>query len=219
VRTLGVYSFVNAIAMALSAVAFVGALGRALVKRARGPRDLLFFAVGSVLLNLPLLPPWVTEGAQILATAFFWIVAVVANSLAPTTSVRAERPLPRVGPIVVGAIAALIVLAKLWPVRLDDPCRDGEALVDADWRSSVTYTGDPDRVANVALVARNNPRFAEDIAATLATRQRLFPAYDGCREELVYVLDHERETRLERRMWLRTRPLQQPPLVTISPPP
>lgn len=219
VRTLGLYSCANAIAMALSAAAFVGALIRALVKKARGDRDVLFFALGAILLNLPLLPPWITEGAQILATAFFWIVGAVAISLARATPVPAAGPLPRAGAITLGAVAVLILLPKLWPVRLGDACRGSDVLVDVDWRSSVTYAGDTDRVANVALVARNNPRFAEDLAATLATEQRLFPAYDGCREELVYVLDRERRAPLERRMWLRMRPLQQAPLVTIFSPP
>ena len=222
VRTLGGYSLVNAVVMALEGVVFVGALVRALVRTARGWRrwkeaKLPVVVVVGILVNLPVLPPWVTEGAQILATVFFWIIAFVAVSIVPHD--RGDDPVlpaPRVAMLTLAAVAALVLVAKLFPVRLDDACRDGRALADVDVGASVTYERSGDREQNVALLARNNPRFAAEITASLDEPHRLFPAYDGCRGALVYVLDPERHFTLERRMWLATEPATDPVLVHAS---
>ena len=222
VRTLGVYSLVNAVAMGLEAVSFVGLLVRALVRVARQrPRsaELHVVVVIAILSNLPILPPWITEGAQILATVFLWIVALVAVSVFPEDRGDAPvTPAPRIGPVTLVGVAALVLVPKLFPVRLDDACHEGRVLMDVDVGASVTYGADPspDRAANVALLARNNPRFAAEIAATLDAPHRLFPAYDGCRGVLVYVLDSERKSVLERRMWLATEPGPAPVLVHAS---
>ena len=234
VRTLGVYSLVNAVVMALSALAFVAALVRALGRSLRGrawraPNDLLFTAMAGILIELPLLPPWITEGAQILSTAFFYVVAFVAASVVPAVAPSLANeppevsPLPRVAPCAFVAIASLVFLAACFPVRLEQACGADGFLADVDRRSSVVYGADPtratDRAANVAAIAKNNPNFAEDIAGTLATRQRIFTAYDGCRGALLYVLDGEGRDPLTRYMRLETRQMSQVPLETTLRPP
>lgn len=213
---LGAYRVVNVVVMGLAAVVFVGALVRALV-RGRRQRGIEHRALAALLVNLAILPPWITEGAQICAAAYLWVVAFVVVSVVPAGGVTAARPLPRVAPAVVAVLGALVAMAKLSPVRLDGACVEGRVLADVDRRNGVVLDGT--REANLALVARNNPHVAEAIRASSA--RRLFPAYDGCRGLLFYVLDAG-DTTLVRRMWLTLAPAGDPTLQTataISPAP
>lgn len=214
--TLGLYRLANVVVMALAAVAFVGALVRALV-RSRRQRGMEHWALAAILVNLAVLPPWVTEGAQICAAAYLWIVAFVVVSVVPAGIATAPVPLARVAPGVLAVLAALVLLARMLPVRLDGACAGGRVLADVDWRNSVALGGD--RTENLAIVARNNPHVAEALEASEA--RRLFPAYDGCRGLLFYVLDGS-DVPLTRRMWLGLAPAADPTLQTataISPAP
>lgn len=212
---LGAYRVLNVVVMALSAVAFVGALVRALV-RGRRRREIEHSTLAALLVNLAILPPWITEGAQICAATYLWVVAFVVVSVVPAGDAVAPRPLPRVAPVVVAVLGALVAMAKLSPVRLDGACAEGRVLADVDRRNSVVLG---DREANLALVSRNNPHVAEALRTTPA--RRLFPAYDGCRGLLFYVLDAS-EIPLVRTMWLSLAPAGDPVLQTataISPAP
>lgn len=235
VQKLGAYSLVNAVAMAAGGVTFIVCLFRAAWRawRARRSEAPAFFVpiLLGILVSLPFLPPWITEGAQILASVFFFVVAFAVTSFLPPAGERsahddtASEPdaAPRLGPVVVAVLALLVASARLFPVRPPaTPCRDDTAfLADVDRFGTVTYGTDASRPrladarANVVMLEKNNPDFARAIAETLGTPHRIYPAYDGCSSRMLYVVEDGGNVRPEsddRWVWLRTAPMSQRPL-------
>jgi hypothetical protein len=237
VQKLGAYSLVNAVAMAAGGVAFIVYLVRATWRawRARRSEAPAFFVpiLLGILVSLPFLPPWITEGAQILASVFFFVVAFAVTSFLPPPGEgsahddTASEPdaAPRLGPVVVGVLALLVASARLLPVRPPaTPCRDdGAFLADVDRFGTVTYGTDASRPrladarANVAMLEKNNHDFAGAIAETLGATHRIYPAYDACSSRMLYVVeegdsDSVRPRSEGRWVWLRTAPMSQRPL-------
>ena len=260
VQKLGAYSLVNAVAMALGGIAFVVALLRSAWKawRARRSPAPAFFVpiLLGILVSLPFLPPWITEGAQILATVFFFVVTFAVTSFLPRVDASASasadasadadadagagahagaggatRAAPMLGPAVVLGLAALVAVARVFPVRAPTAaCReDGAALADVDRHAFVSYGTDASALrpadvgANLAMLEKNNRAFAGAIAETLGTQHRIFPAYDACHGRMLYVVDDAdvdgaadaRAT--DRWQWLRTTPMAQAPLERALP--
>ncbi len=239
VRQLGAYSLINAIAMAVGGIAFVFGLLRAPFRafRARHSNNSPFLvpiALG-ILASLPLLPPWITEGAQILASVFFYVVTFAVTSFLPPRRVQPDasvlRGAPRLGPAVVVALVALVSLVKVFPVRPPtNACHDdGRYLADVDRFGTVTYGAESSRPtladarANVGMLEKNNPAFARAISETLATPHRIFPAYDACRDRMLYVVADPDPTSVgevayarTRWVWLRTSPMAQSPLERLE---
>jgi hypothetical protein len=235
VQKLGAYSLVNAIAMAAGGVTFIVCLFRAAwrawrARRSEAPAFFMPILLG-ILVSLPFLPPWITEGAQILASVFFFVVAFAVTSFLPPAGERsahdetASEPdaAPRLGPVVVGVLGLLVASARLFPVRPPaTPCRDdGAFLADVDRFGTVTYGTDASRPrladarANVVMLEKNNHDFAGAIAETLGTPHRIYPAYDGCSGRMLYVVEDGADVRPEsddRWVWLRTAPMAQRPL-------
>jgi hypothetical protein len=236
VQKLGAYSLVNALAMAVGGIAFVVCLLRGTWKawRARRSENPPFFVpiLLGVLVSLPFLPPWITEGAQILASVFFFVVTFAVTSFLPppkseTTPGTETEPLdegleaPRLGPAVVGVLMSLVAVACLFPVRPPEAaCRDdGAHLADVDRLGSVSYGTDASRPrladarANVAMLEKNNRDFAGAIEETLGTPHRIFPAYDACADRMLYVVDDVAQPETDDRwVWLHTTPMSQRPL-------
>jgi hypothetical protein len=229
VRTLGLYSFVNAIVMAAGAIAFVGALVRAMIRawRARATAELWPVLLG-VLVSLPALPPWITEGAQILASVFFLVVVFAVTSFLPasSSSVRVQvppqvehqqsRPYALPSAVALG-LAGLVAIATVFPRRPPETAcgETGEYLADVD-RAAVSYRDDPDTRDNLVLLRKSNPAFALGIRRTLDRPRRVFPAYDACSQRMLYVVeDAEAPRSPERWRWLHTRRLGKRPLEIV----
>jgi len=231
VQKLGAYSLINAVAMAVGGIAFVIALLRSVWKawRARRSEHPPFFVaiLLGVLVSLPFLPPWITEGAQILASVFFFVVTFAVTSFlppraAPATAEPHEAQMaPRLGPAVLGVLIVLVAIAHLFPVRPPaTACRDdGAYLADVDHLGTVSYGTDASRPsladtrANVVMLEKNNRDFAGAIAETLGTPHRIFPAYDACSDRMLYVVEDEANPASnDRWCWLRTTPMAQKPL-------
>ena len=234
VQKLGAYSLANAVAMALGGIAFVVALLRSAWKawRARRSERAPFFVaiLLGILVSLPLLPPWITEGAQILASVFFFVVTFAVTSFLPPSSAGANEEAPRaapmLGPAVVLALAALVAVARLSPVRAETAaCReDGASLVDVDRHGFVSYGPEASALrvadvrANLAMLEKNNRAFAGAIAETLGTPHRIFPAYDACHDRMLYVVDDAEPAdtvdahATDRWRWIRSTPMAQRPL-------
>lgn len=244
VRTLGIYSLVNAVVMGAGGVWFIVSLVRAFVRavrawRAGSPPPLGAILLG-VLVSLPLLPPWITEGAQILASVYFYVVVFVVTGLvrpAPEVAAVDTEPagsaaLPalhlRLAPSVFLALVVLLTLVKLSPVRPPEPpcAEDGRHLAHVDPRGAVVYGPHEvrptleDARANVAMIVKNNPDFANAVATTLDRPHRMFPAYDACTAQMTYAVEALEGTPppLTGWMWLRATPFGQRPLVKIAPP-
>jgi hypothetical protein len=236
VRTLGVYSLVNAVAMAGAAAAFLVALVRAAVRAWRGRRLLgdsaLAFASLGILFSLPLLPPWITEGAQILASVFLYVVlAVITSMAAPPAGIDAP-PSQRLGPVIAASLAGLVLVAERLPVRPPgpacEPAAAGRVLADVDRSSMISLRTLPCRApdpcepspptpsdvqANLAMLRRNhNPKFADSIEETLASGPHLVPAYDACHMRMMYVVDSHGLVSEGRWAWMHTTPMRQSPL-------
>jgi hypothetical protein len=232
VHKLGAYSLVNAVAMAAGGVAFVAALVRATwrawrARRSDNPPFLVPVLLG-VLASLPLLPPWITEGAQILASVVFFVLTFAVTSFLPPRAAPPDAPAPlgapRVGPVVVAVLAALVTIVRLAPVRpAAAPCGEGGYLADVDRFGAVTYGTDSSRPtladarANVAMLEKNNPDFARAITESLGAPHRIFPAYDACSARMLYIVGDPAQpgdsvAAGERWIWLRTTPMAQRPL-------
>jgi hypothetical protein len=238
VQKLGAYSLVNAVAMAAGGITFVVCLFRATwrawgARRSEAPAFFVPILLG-VLVSLPFLPPWITEGAQILASVFFFVVTFAVTSFLPPPGPRGEDSppdddatepdaAPWLGPVAVGVMALLVTSARLFPIRAPGtPCRDdGAFLADVDRFGTVTYGTDATRPrladarANVGMLEKNNRDFAGAIAETLGTTHRIYPAYDACSSRMLYVVDDGASGNPEsddRWVWLRTTPMSQRPL-------
>lgn len=246
VQKLGAYSLVNAVAMAAGGIAFVVCLFRAGWRawRARRSEAPAFFVpiLFGVLASLPFLPPWITEGAQILASVFFFVVTFAVTSFLPPVGEGSARSAHgahddtacepdaarRLGPVVVGVLGLLVASARLFPVRAPaTPCRDdGSFLADVDRFGTVRYGTDASRPrladarANVEMLEKNNRDFAAAIADTLGAPHRIYPAYDACSSRMLYVVEDGDDVRPEsgeRWVWLRTTPMAQRPLERVVP--
>lgn len=222
VEQLGAYSLVNAVAMAAGGIAFVGSLLRSAWRAWRAWRARRGESGGAacfvpillgVLVSLPFLPPWITEGAQILASVFFFVVTFAVTAFLPAgalakgvadsvgASAPAPRALSRLGPVVAGVLVALVGLVKLWPVRAPQAaCRDdGSYLADVDRGGVIAYGTDASRPrladarANVAMLEKNNHDFAGAVAATLGSPHHLVPAYDTCGQRMLYVVTDDED--------------------------
>lgn len=236
IEKLGAYSFMNAITMAAGGVAFVIALLRASYRawRARrsDARPLFVPVLLGVLASLPLLPPWITEGAQILASVFFFVVTFAVTSFLPARVPpepleEEPRAAPRLGPVAVAVLVVLVSAVKLFPVRPPAPAcgEDGWSLADTDRFGAVAYGTDGSRPrladsrANVAMLEKNNPAFAGAIASTLGEPHRIFAAYDACAGQLLYVVGDDTPLPSGRWLWLDTTPMAQKPLERLVAPP
>lgn len=206
-RELGAYSLVNALVMAAEALAFVGAFTLGALRLVRGLRSdpharLLRWGLAGLALSMCVLPPWITEGAQIHATVFAFFVATPLVAWGERSPRAAADPDPlaratRGVRLSVGGIGALLVaifLVTMWPARTRAPAcaPSGAARATIDWRSRV-----PLRVegsararldANLERLAARNRAFVEDIRAARARGEDLVVAYDHCAERQVYLL-------------------------------
>jgi hypothetical protein len=233
VRTLGLYSLVNALLMAGGAIVFVVALVRATWRSWRGRRDappVMWPVLVGILVGLPLLPPWITEGAQILASVMLFVVTFAVTSWVPRAPGESPaRPAPKLGPVVFAALGLLLLVVKLSPVRPTNPaCRDdGSYLADIDRRGAAVYgpgAAHPpldDARENLRLIEKNNGALARAWMATLDRNSRLLPAYDTCHDQMLYVVDElaspsEALEGTGRWLWLRGEPLA-PNLESMNP--
>jgi hypothetical protein len=231
VRELGAYSLLNAGAMAGAALAFVVALlrsaGRAWRARRTAAPAILVPVLGGVLVSLPLLPPWITEGAQILASVFFYVVTFAVTSFLPKGDSAPEVPaIPKLGPALFAALSMLVLFVRLFPTRAPGSACDGEGryLADVDRRAMVSYGPGTSMLAadtrnNIAILEKNNGAFAHALLPTLDEAHRIFPAYDACHEQMLYVVEPASDSNSvpdARWTWLRSMPLG-PSLESMNP--
>jgi hypothetical protein len=236
VHELGVFSLVNAVAMALAAAAFVVALAVALVRarrsRAGDPHvALVLAALAGVLLSMPLLPPWITEGAQMHATVIAFFFALPAVCLWGQRDDAAAVPgaLRALAPGIAIATLAILLLVVAWPDRppAGAACDGGEADdIDAEVDRDAVATYGTAREASLRLddvrrnlffLAKRNPSFASAIHDTMGPLTTIVPAYDACHERMLYLVDDEGRIAATRGRWLRLRatPLDQDPLMLV----
>jgi hypothetical protein len=149
--------------------------------------------IGAVL-SLPLLPPWITEGAQIHAAIYgAWIAAVAIALLGRPR----ERWLPPTGSsrIAIGigvalAVASVLLIAAPWQ-RADLATRcpgEGTQLHHVVPGSAVTHD-DLDHVErNLAILRRRDRQVADAIDVLFHEESAIVSTYDACTDEAVYLV-------------------------------
>lgn len=232
-RTLGVQSLVNTVALGALSIAFVVGVLRGIFapvwralrwrwRRGPAPGPLPPFAamLVGILVSLPLLPPWITEGVQILATVFFPVATFALLSLLPAQAeanaqATAATPAPGVAPAIAAGVLALIAIPHLRPARPPvDPCGTDPMvyLADVDWTSARTFgapqgaRNERDVRENLRVLERNTPELARNLRALPAGEHRIVPVYDACHERVAYVI-YPVTSSTTRWTTLRTRPL------------
>lgn len=235
VSELGAFSLVNAVVMALAAVVFVGLLVRAIVRAIRTrrspERSPLVLPLLGIAASLLFLPPWITEGAQINASVFLWIVVFAASGGGGTRDVRrALESSTSFAPVLAGVVVLVLVLAAwIAPVvaRPGACAGDGLAWTEVLWAAESRFgqNDDPTRKAsdvalNLAILKRSQPKLVKLLEDALPTGGRIVPAYDICRNELDYVLERTREaapsTPRDRWLWWATRPTDVSEIRTLA---
>ena len=239
VHELGAVSLVNAVVMGALAVAFVLGLLVAAVRLMRVRRavdahaSLLRWAFAGIVLSMPLLPPWITEGVQIHATVFAFFVALVATHARPepAPALSGAEPQEGVAPkYVYGAWVGVVLLTvlPLYCMRVNGlPARasscdglDGALHhFDESTRVRVGPRGlqtAADLRTNVDLLQKRNPDFARAVERFAARDVYVIAAYDVCADELHYVVvDADRGT-LDPWLNVHVHALDQKPLVQLD---
>lgn len=240
-REMGYFRLLNMFVMAWLGAMFVGACLRAIVRTLRCRRELdrtsLHLPLLGITASLLFLPPWITEGAQINATVFLWIVvfAIHGNSN-PPRPVEVSVPTPpehvrrwRPVALAIAAVVTLLIVGYVAPVRPPaSPCRkDGFALTDVDWHAEIRFganaspTLHPDDVErNLSFLMRSQPELVRVLRDALSTGARLVPAYDVCHGNMQYVLEksaaRDPETPRDRWVWWKTEPTDAPELWLLT---
>jgi hypothetical protein len=176
----GVYSLVNALAMAVMAVAWVGVTIAALVSLFRRPADryrtLLRWAMAGVLLSAPFTPPWITQAHQVETATLAFIAVTTA-----LWRLREGRPLMRLpGRGLAGlplGFAAVVVLAAVWlparPLQSPDATRTmhlyPSAMVRVSEQRSLNFTDrrDADLWFSIQYLKKHNAGFTASLTPYL----------------------------------------------------
>lgn len=215
VHELGVYSLLNAIVMAVLAVAFVGAFVWSIVrakKKLHGDphAELLLFWIGGIAVAWPLLPPWITEGAQMHASVLVAIVALPTIYFFKGAPERVALsngggdPGTKPALSIFLAVLGLVGITLALPARLpeDRSCNDPDTFhVAADRQLRVTFgTAESgasptlslaDARRNAAVLKKRNRDISEALERAMETSSEIVPGFDACRGKLYYFIDHE----------------------------
>jgi hypothetical protein len=208
IHELGVYSFLNAIVMALLAIAFIVLLVWSVLRarkkwRADPHVELLLFWLAGIAVSWPVLPPWITEGAQMHATVFVAIVALPSIAFFSSRPVNVPVPVnvpdrTSLAVAIPAAIVALVLIAKVFPARLPDhrECDPDEFRVAADRQARVAFGPRQDATIaladakqNTALLKKRNRQISEALEAATTTSSEIVPGFDACRGKLYYFID------------------------------
>ena len=218
VGSLGLYSLLNAVAMAIFAVAFVVATVVAIVALYRRRGDafatLLRYAITGVLLSAPFTPPWITSSHQIQTATLAFLAAVPAIMLLGKTQ-AAQRPVSRrliLVPVGFGlALLLVAALLRLAPLRLPI-CQPATGDVMRLYPSTIVSVV-PARTLNlreragadlfysIQYLRRHNQTFTESIVPFLKDGTIYVAAYDACDNRTKILIDDSRALNLSNREW------------------
>lgn len=220
VRTLGLYSFVNAIVMGALAAGFVIAVIVAIVKtfRRRDPREsMLRAAIVGVVASAPFTPPWITSGMQVQTATLAFVAALPAVVLLGR---RRDEPapardaLPWAAPAFAAAALAMVVWLRVWPAATPAAsCTESDARV-APWliveqdeievaperMLSFRAKGLPDLTTSTEFLAKHNGELTRSIEPYLHEGTVFGSGYDACARRLAILVD-ERGVLGARRGW------------------
>jgi hypothetical protein len=209
-QKLGIYSLVNALAMAAGGLLFVLGFVRAIARNAltsKGVFNLQTMALVGVGVSLPFLPPWITEGAQILASVIafpivFTLVDVLRASSAHHESSQAPEPSVVYGlngiAIALGVVALAVVATKFFPSHGEqafcDERHPSSHLYDLD-RASLVSFGTPGAditparsLENLELLTKVHAPIGNALRAHMGEPNDIILGYDLCERQAKYIL-------------------------------
>jgi hypothetical protein len=240
--TLGVFSFLNAIAMGLAGAAFTLGVPVAAFRawRRRATMDaetgMLLAAGLGVLLSAPFLPPWVTPSLQIQSTTMTFLAALPAVVfLGRRREVGDDAPSAALlrgslATVVVGA--ALVLFVRLVPARPTPaaPCGDGRGTVRVlrdteveltDGRSTIHRKSMADLDGSMMFMRKHNGEVVASIERYRKPGTVVAYAYDACDASAKIVIDDTGVLARGDAPWtpLSLAPLEHPKIVHVAPPP
>jgi hypothetical protein len=235
VGSLGLYSLLNAVAMAIFAVAFAVATMIALValyrRRADAFATLLRYAIAGVLLSAPFTPPWITSSHQVQTATLAFLAAVPAIMLfgraqaAPHQSISRRLVLVPVGfALALVLAAALLRIAPLRP-PICQPAKDdvmrlypGTMVSVAPARTfNLRQRARADLLYSIQFLKRHNQGFTASIVPYLKDGTIYVAAYDACDKSTKILVDDSRALDLSNREWqnVPARPLTEPNVMHV----
>ena len=234
VSSLGLYSLLNAAAMAVFAVAFAVATVIAIIalyrRRADAFATLLRYAIAGVLLSAPFTPPWITSSHQVQTATLTFLAAVPATILlgraqaAPLTISRGLILVP------VGFGLALLLAAallRLTPVRppMCRPANDhimrlypGTIVSVAPTRTfNLRERARADLFYSIQYLKRHNRPFTDSVVPFLKDGTNYIAAYDACDNRTKILVDDSRALNLSSREWqnVSAQPLAEPNVMHV----
>lgn len=234
-NSLGLYSVLNAVAMAVFSVAFVIATIVAIValyrRRADSFATLLRWAIAGVLLSAPFTPPWITSSHQVQTATLAFLAAVPAIMLLGKAQAT-PQPISRrliLAPIGFGLVVLLAAaLLRLAPLR-PPVCQPGNVHIMHLYPSTIVSVA-PARTFNlrqraradlfysIQYLRRHNQTFTDSIVPFLKDGTIYVAAYDACDSQTKILVDDSRALNLSTREWqnVSAQPLAEPNVMHVS---
>jgi hypothetical protein len=234
VGSLGLYSLLNAVAMAILAVAFAIATVVALITLYRRRGDafatLLHYAIAGVLLSAPFTPPWITSSHQVQTATIAFLAAVPATILLGRTQATRQPISRRLILVPVGFGLALLLAAallRLAPLR-PPMCQPANGHVMRIYPSTIVSVA-PARTFNlreraradlfysIQFLKRHNQTFTDSVVPFLKDGTIYVAAYDACDNRTKILIDDSRALNLSNREWqnVLARPLAEPNVMHV----
>jgi hypothetical protein len=233
-NSLGLYSLLNAAAMAIFAVAFVIATVVAIVTLYRRRGDafatLLRYAITGVLVSAPFTPPWITSSHQVQTATLAFLAAVPAIMLLGRAQAAPQPISRRLLLVPVGFGLALLLAAtllRLAPLR-PPVCQQANVHVMQLYPSTVVSVA-PARTLNlreraradlfysIQFLKRHNQAFTASVVPYLKDGTIYVAAYDACDNRTKILVDDSRALDLSNREWqnVSARPLAEPNVMHV----
>ena len=235
VGSLGIYSLLNAAAMAIFAGAFVIATVVAIValyrRRADAFATLLRYTIAGVLLSAPFTPPWITSSHQVQTATLAFLAAVPAIMLLGRAQAAPHQPISHrliLVPVGFGLVlflaAALLRLAPLHPPacqRANDHVMrlyPGTIVSVAPARTlNLRERARADLFYSIQYLKRHNQAFTESVVPFLKDGTIYVAAYDACDNRTKILVDDSRALDLSNRDWqsVSAEPLAEPNVMHV----
>ena len=211
VRTLGLYSFVNAIVMGALAAAFVVSVIASLVRIVRAKeRSVHVSMLGAVAIGVitsaPFTPPWITSGMQVQTVTLAFVAALPAVLLlGGAPDAEADTPSDALA-WVAPAFAVAVLLVVLWlrtsPAPLPTASCGSDTdvapylIVDAeeveareDRSLSFRDKAMADLETSMQFLGKHNPELTTSFAPYLRPGTVFATGYDACKRNVAILVD------------------------------
>ena len=234
-KTFGLYSLLNCIAMFLFAAAFVVATVAAIVVMYRRRTDafgtMLRYAVFGVLASAPFTPPWLTSSHQTQAATIAFLVVVPAVLLAAgpvgTMLTARSRRLALVPVCISASVILAAVLLRAAPSR-PPACNpaNGHAIelypstavtVAPERTFSFRNKSSADLLFSIRYLKRHNPLLTASLVPFLKDGTTYIAAYDACDGSTKVLVDDAHILDRSERGWqnVSVRPLATPNVMHV----